>query len=120
MTSGERTLAFGLAMYAMSDAPSAPFTSGVETAMRGSSTFTVTPSVVAAAGGVAYGPDATKPGLVLGALEVTAVGTPVAVAVGAALGDRSHAARMVVAAAALPAIRVTRLTSSRRVISPSR
>src|SRR6185503_8064598 len=106
----------------MSDAPSAPFTSGVDTAMRGSSGFTVMPSVLAAAGGVAYGPEATRPGLAVG--EAPPPTLVPAVAVGVALevvrGERSHAARTVAAVAALPTMIVIRRTSSRRVIRPSR
>jgi hypothetical protein len=99
-------------MYAMSDAPSAPFTSGFETVMRGSSGFTVTPSVVGCAGGVAYGPTV---GAGVAATTV-AVGATVAVLAGV---TGPHAATIAVAKAALPEIDVTLRNSSRRGIRPS-
>src|SRR3979490_104621 len=80
----------------MSDAPSVPFTSGLDTLMRGSVSLTVTPSAVAAGGGVANG-CATKPGVGEAAATVVA-GDVVAVA----RGLRSHPASTVIAAAALP------------------
>ncbi len=52
-TPGTRPLTFGLAMYAISDAPSEPLTSGFDTVMRGSVSLTVTPSGTIAGGGVA-------------------------------------------------------------------
>src|SRR5919204_6258820 len=102
-------------------APSAPLTSGFETLMRGSSGFTVTPSVVGCAGGVAYGPAATRPALAVGDAPPPTLVPGVADAPPRPpRGDRSHAARIVDATAALPAMRLTRRTSSRRVMSPSR
>src|SRR6266542_6854394 len=56
ITPGTRAVPAGRAMYAINPLPSVPFTPGVETAIRGSSGLTVMPSVVVAAGGVAYGP----------------------------------------------------------------
>src|SRR5947209_4794138 len=90
--------------------------------MRGSSGFTVTPSVVGVAGGVAYGPAATSPAVAVGVAPPPTLVPGVAVAIPPAplLGERSHAARMVLASAALPAISETRRKSSRRVICPSR
>src|SRR5881296_55675 len=55
MTPGTRPLTFGLATYAMSETPSVPLISGLDTPMRGSFSRTVMPSVVAAGGGVANG-----------------------------------------------------------------
>ena len=55
ITPGTRPLAIGLATYAMSEIPSVPLISGLDTVMRGSVSFTVIPSVVAAGGGVAKG-----------------------------------------------------------------
>src|SRR5919108_6560432 len=98
----------------MRSAPSAPFRLGFDTLIRGSSGFTVMPSVVAWAGGVAYGPAATKPAVALAPAVATAPG--VAVPPTPPRGERSQAARIVAAAAALPAIRVTRRASSRRVM----
>jgi len=88
--------------------------SGLATLMRGSSSFTVTPSVVAAGGGVANG-CATRP-CVGEAATTVAVGDVVAVV----CGLRSQAARRVVAAAALPTMMPTLRMSSRRPMSPSR
>jgi len=122
MTPATRPDRFGFAMYARSDAPSAPFTSGFDTAIRGSSGFTVTPSVVAVAGGVAYGPAATRPAVAVAAAVGVAPpptlvpGVAVAMPPAPVFGERSHAARMVEASAALPAISETRRTSSRRVM----
>src|SRR6185503_13557455 len=107
---GTRAVPAGRAMYAMSDAPSAPFTSGFDTVMRGSSGLTVTPSVVTAAGGVANGPT-------VGATVAVAAAT-----VGVGLvraGAGPHAATIAAPSAALPEINVTLRNSSRREINPS-
>ncbi len=111
ITPGTRPLTLGFATYAMSEAPSAALIRGFETAMRGSFSITVMPSVVAAGGGVANG-CATRPG------DDDAV--TVAVGVPVERGLRSQAARSVVAAAALPTTIATLRMSSRRAISPSR
>ena len=96
----------------MSDAPSAPFTSGFETVMRGSSGFTVTPSVVGCAGGVAYGPGVGA-GVVLARAAVgVADGAPAGV-------TGPHAATIAAPSAALPEINVTLRNSSRLGIRPS-
>jgi len=92
----------------MSEAPSAPFTSGFDTAMRGSSGLTVIPSVVALGGGVAKGCAAT---VGAGVAARVGEGRTLAAGVAAARGLRSHAARMVAAAAALPAMSETRRMS---------
>src|SRR6266540_6936553 len=97
----------------MSDAPSGPFTSGLDMVMRGSVSFTVTPSVVGVAGGVAKG-CATRAGLGDGATVAAAVAVA---ADGAAAGPQ--AATIVAASAALPLMSVTRRRSSRREIRPS-
>ena len=111
ITPGTRPLTIGFATYAMSGAPSGPLISGLDTAMRGSFSMTVMPSVVAAGGGVANG-CTTRPG---DEDEATVgVGVPVA------RGLRSQPARSVVAAAALPTTIATLRMSSRRAISPSR
>jgi len=115
ITPGTRPLTIGLATYAMSGAPSFPLISGFDTVMRGSFSFTVTPSVVAAGGGVANG-CATKPGVGDALTFVDGVG----VALALDRGLRSHAARSVVAAAALPTTIATLRMSSRRPMSPSR
>jgi len=111
ITPGTRPLAIGLATYAMSEIPSVPLISGLDTVMRGSVSFTVIPSVVAAGGGVAKG-CATSGWLG----EAIWVGDVVAVD----RGLRSHAARSVVATAALPTTIATLRMSSRRPMSPSR
>src|SRR2546425_11201734 len=95
-------------------APSAPFTSGLDTVIRGSFSLTVTPSGTGEGGGVAYG-CATSAALAVGL--AAGVGLPDDAA---GRGLRSQAARMVDAAAALPAISVTRRMSSRREMNPSR
>ncbi len=99
-------------MYAISDAPSGPFTSGFDTVMRGSSGLTVTPSVVACAGGVANCP-------------TVGVGLPLAVAtLGVAAPEPAgvtgpQAATIAAASAALPEMSVTLRNSSRLGILPS-
>ena len=103
--------AAGFARYAMRFAPSLPLTSGVDTAIRGSFSFTVTPSVVGEAGGVANGCATSAGDAAAGAGDDV---------VAAGRGERSHAARIEVASAALPAMSVTRRISSRRGMSPSR
>src|SRR5207249_6002056 len=112
ITPGTLAVPAGRAMYARSDAPSGPFTSGLETVMRGSSGLTVTPSVVACAGGVAYGPT-------VGAGLLLAVAT-VGVAVPELAGVTGpHAATITAASAALPEMSVTLRNSSRLGINPS-
>src|SRR5437867_4238730 len=93
-TPGTRPLAAtGVATYAMSDAPSAARTSGRDTLMRGSVSFTVMPSVVGFAGGVAYG-CATSPAEADG---VYTVGEVAGAAVGMEHGERPAAVGRVVA-----------------------
>src|SRR6266446_1620091 len=110
---GTRGLLLGFAIYAISDAPSDPLTSGFDTAMRGSVSFTVTPSGTGAAGGVAYACGTNAVAAAVGAaLCVAAPPAPPGVGV-------PQAATMVAATAALPEMRVTRRRSSRREMSPS-
>jgi hypothetical protein len=99
-------------MYAMSDAPSAPFTSGFEAVIRGSSGFTVTPSTVGCAGGMANGAGVDA------GVTVTSAAVGVADVVLAGVTG-PHAATIAAARAALPEINVTLRNSSRRGISPS-
>src|SRR6267142_4148781 len=98
-------------------APFGPKPVGFDTLIRGSSGFTVIPSLVELAGGVANGPAATRPALAVGVAPPPTLVPGVAVATPPAplRGERSQAARIVVAAAAPPAISVTRPTSSRRL-----
>src|SRR6266540_4676565 len=112
ITPGTFAVPAGRAMYAISEAPSVPFSSGFETVMRGSSGLTVTPSVVACAGGVANGPTVGA-GV---ALATATVGVAVTVLAGV---TGPHAATIAAPSAALPEINVTLRNSSRREINPS-
>src|SRR2546427_10634333 len=107
---GTRGLLLGFAMYAMRDAPSDPLTSGFDTAMRGSVSFTVTPSGTGAAGGVAYACGANAVAAAVdAALSVAAPPAPPG-------AGGPQAATMVAASAALPAMRGARRRSSRREV----
>src|SRR6266508_989119 len=112
ITPGTFAVPAGRAMYAISDAPSVPSSSGFDTVMRGSSGLTVTPSVVVCAGGVANGP--TVGGGV--ALATATVGVALVVPAGV---TGPHAATIVAPSAALPEINVTLRNSSRLGIKPS-